>query len=551
MASARHERIKVSFPCPVVECHLGNPAFLRNTATTFREVVPRVGCRRMGRIFDPPNRLVTVARWAGSSVRAFRAISGKYFMAACRRRSRRPGGDNAPPRLVPRRGAGDFRFWLTRAVARLLVTAYLTAALADGSAWSCAATGMAAAAESSARKPWSGRPDVLAESSPSATTPAPSTSTVAPDLASGDFVPGAPMVAPRDASHDNATPSASTASWRDAFVLPEGTRFPSGPQSSPLVGRQIETPPAAARSTTRPRASVPDGDVDPAWDATSILSSIHEPAPSDVAVNVNVSTHATLRDRPASPDAVGEGAPRIPRVMYGRNDRKPLFSGRTPHASKPLRAAAADDASGTPQKIKPSTETEPGSEEAPEANGVSDTASAPSASTGTRVKTGNAKKNHSLGKSAPGRFTLVVVYMLVCAVAAVALAYLYKKYGPKNAGPGSCKAMEVLGRTYIDPKHYVSLVRVGRKVLVVGVAGGRMTALSEIDDDAEVVELLEQARPKTETGRSIFATMFQKKYLRTRQDAAAVGFSGDFNAASRPDADIPASTPVPENGSRP
>ena len=54
----------------------------------------------------------------------------------------------------------------------------------------------------------------------------------------------------------------------------------------------------------------------------------------------------------------------------------------------------------------------------------------------------------------------------------------------------SSTAVELLSRTAVAPKSHVLLVRVGRRVLVVGDAGGALRPLGEIDDADEVADLL-------------------------------------------------------------
>ena len=99
----------------------------------------------------------------------------------------------------------------------------------------------------------------------------------------------------------------------------------------------------------------------------------------------------------------------------------------------------------------------------------------------------------------------------------------------------ACEAVEVLGRTHLEPRKYLALVRVGRKVLLLGVTPEGMNRVGEIDAPEEIAELLEVARPKTETGRQLFVDLFrrhlgraeaEKKAEETRRGAEAV--AGDM-----------------------
>jgi flagellar biogenesis protein FliO len=51
-------------------------------------------------------------------------------------------------------------------------------------------------------------------------------------------------------------------------------------------------------------------------------------------------------------------------------------------------------------------------------------------------------------------------------------------------------AIEVLGRNHLSPKQSLTLVRVGRRVVLVGVAPERLSPLCVIDDPQEVAELV-------------------------------------------------------------
>lgn len=97
----------------------------------------------------------------------------------------------------------------------------------------------------------------------------------------------------------------------------------------------------------------------------------------------------------------------------------------------------------------------------------------------------------------------------VCALFCAGL-YLAKKYLPGHRQLFTHPAMEVLGRTHLDQRRYVSLLRVGKRILVVGVSPDDMRPLSEITDETEVTGILEVARPKTESGLTVFQRLFQR-----------------------------------------
>ncbi|MCC8190901.1 MAG: flagellar biosynthetic protein FliO [Planctomycetes bacterium] len=102
---------------------------------------------------------------------------------------------------------------------------------------------------------------------------------------------------------------------------------------------------------------------------------------------------------------------------------------------------------------------------------------------------------------------------------AFALAMLLiKKFLPGHRHLFSHPAMEILGRTHIDQRRYVSLLRVGRRIVVVGVSPDEMRTLSEIADEEEVTDILEVARPKTDHGLSLFQRLFQRHVLHNEEE---------------------------------
>lgn len=89
--------------------------------------------------------------------------------------------------------------------------------------------------------------------------------------------------------------------------------------------------------------------------------------------------------------------------------------------------------------------------------------------------------------------------------------WLIKRWVPGGRQLFASPAIEVLGRTHLDPQRYLALIRVGRRLLVVGVSPDEMHPLSEIIEAEEVSDLLATAKPKTETGRSLFQRLFQRQ----------------------------------------
>lgn len=70
-----------------------------------------------------------------------------------------------------------------------------------------------------------------------------------------------------------------------------------------------------------------------------------------------------------------------------------------------------------------------------------------------------------------------------------AVYWLTRKLVPALASSDGT-AVRVVARTALSPKHNVALLRVGRRFVLVGLSGERMSPLAEITDGEEVAELL-------------------------------------------------------------
>ncbi|MCH7814685.1 MAG: flagellar biosynthetic protein FliO [Planctomycetes bacterium] len=83
-----------------------------------------------------------------------------------------------------------------------------------------------------------------------------------------------------------------------------------------------------------------------------------------------------------------------------------------------------------------------------------------------------------------GLMSLVVVLGLIGAVAVVVRRLVPSV---RNMSSG---AIEIIGRHTLAPKQSIALVRVGRRLLLVGITAEQINRLCEIDDAAEVSDLL-------------------------------------------------------------
>ncbi len=114
----------------------------------------------------------------------------------------------------------------------------------------------------------------------------------------------------------------------------------------------------------------------------------------------------------------------------------------------------------------------------------------------------------------------VILYLALLGAIMICGLYTAKRFLPGSRQLFSCPGIEILGRTHLDPRRYIALVRVGRRVLVVGVGPDDMAQLSELTDNEEVAELLTTVKPKTDAGKNIFGQLFHKYLDKSEADAA-------------------------------
>ena len=141
-----------------------------------------------------------------------------------------------------------------------------------------------------------------------------------------------------------------------------------------------------------------------------------------------------------------------------------------------------------------------------------------------------AMKNGAEKPPPPGlssAFPLFFYIGVVCAFFTGVL-YLAKRYLPGHRQLFSHPAMEILGRTHLDHKRHVSLLRVGKRILVIGVSPDEIGTLAEITDEAEITGILEEARPKTESGKALFGRLFKRHVLEA--EAAETRLTAELDA---------------------
>jgi hypothetical protein len=82
-----------------------------------------------------------------------------------------------------------------------------------------------------------------------------------------------------------------------------------------------------------------------------------------------------------------------------------------------------------------------------------------------------------------GALALVVVLIFVARI-------MLKRFGPVS-GPRRRQVLDVLARSPVSSRHQLLLVKVGRRVLLVGQGPASLTTLSEVTDPEEVASLIE------------------------------------------------------------
>ena len=86
--------------------------------------------------------------------------------------------------------------------------------------------------------------------------------------------------------------------------------------------------------------------------------------------------------------------------------------------------------------------------------------------------------------------TLVALALVVVLIFAARAAL--KRFGPVS-GPRRREVLDVLARASVSSRHQLLLVRVGRRVVLVGQGPASLTTLSEMTDAEEVAALIEGA----------------------------------------------------------
>ena len=129
----------------------------------------------------------------------------------------------------------------------------------------------------------------------------------------------------------------------------------------------------------------------------------------------------------------------------------------------------------------------------------------------------------------PGWFGLLWPLVVVLA-GIILLFWAARRFLPGMRRMAGNRAVEVLGRTYLSPRQSVTVVKLGRRILVIGQTADQLSPLASISDPEEVSELAGLCESSgrhsaTTTFRKIFQRM-DREYEEPAGGAAAADASG-------------------------
>lgn len=190
-----------------------------------------------------------------------------------------------------------------------------------------------------------------------------------------------------------------------------------------------------------------------------------------------------------------------------------------PRAPEGPRAAAT----GTPATPVPAAAAPVSASPAPAAGGP--TAAAPPAPVAGRFDDQKIRRNSSdpaapatpgtpaqtpSGSGASDIIRIVAALAIVIGVI-FALRWASRKFFAMPAAARTSAAVQVLSRSMLSPKHQVVLLRVGKRLLLVGDGGAQLNTLCELTDPDEVAAILGQLQTEKQTAAGkTFAAMFSK-----------------------------------------
>lgn len=98
------------------------------------------------------------------------------------------------------------------------------------------------------------------------------------------------------------------------------------------------------------------------------------------------------------------------------------------------------------------------------------------------------------GKGLGGSVLRTVLALGVVVALIFVLRFVLRRFGPGRQGRGRGGPMTVLARTSVSPRQQMLLVRLGRRLVLVGSGPEGMVSLAEVRDADEVAELVRLAQ---------------------------------------------------------
>ncbi|MCG3137982.1 MAG: hypothetical protein HJJLKODD_01838 [Phycisphaerae bacterium] len=181
-------------------------------------------------------------------------------------------------------------------------------------------------------------------------------------------------------------------------------------------------------------------------------------------------------------------------------------------ASAPPTEAEISQAN-TPTQLEMINETEPAAAPADPATTDTATSASPIIRPGSKPK--------SSATPAEGGVDLNRGWLALAGVLGIIglVTWALRRWGPA-ARLGGESAIKIIGRTYLAPKQSLTLVRLGRRVLLLGATSEQITCLSHIENDDEVAELLAANKSIKKAPRQEFDGLLVKEFAQYEEPAA-------------------------------
>ncbi len=96
----------------------------------------------------------------------------------------------------------------------------------------------------------------------------------------------------------------------------------------------------------------------------------------------------------------------------------------------------------------------------------------------------------------------------------IAIAFVFKRFVPLTAKINNSGAIEILGRTIVNSRQSLCLVKMGRRLVLVGLSPNHMASIETIDDQDEVARLLGELETGADGSISrTFSNLFRREVL--------------------------------------